>query len=46
MPYVIRKLKNGYGKYKKSGGKLKLVSKHKTKAKAKASVRAYYANKK
>lgn len=44
--YVVRKLKNGkYGKFKKTkSGRLKLVSHHETKAKAQASIRAYYAN--
>lgn len=38
MPYKIRKVKGGWGIYKKSGGKR--LGKSRTKANAKASIRA------
>lgn len=44
MPYVVRKRGKMWVKIKKTTGKV--VSRHKTKAKAKASIRAYYANRK
>ena len=48
MPYSVRKISDGkWGKYKKTaGGRFVLVSTHKTRAKAQASIKAYYANKK